>query len=321
MTDSAALDVVAIGSALVEITPTCMGQSLARVEQMVPLPSGAGTNFAIALADLGTRVALLSRVGDDELGQWLIDRLARRGIDTRFVQPVTGQLTPVSFAWMDQDGAKTFYFYRFPGLCDPMGTITPDAITWEQAAAGRVFDYGEAAIRNEPLRSAALRAARLARQAGREVCYAVNYRPGSWRGQSEEQVVAVQRRACATADIALMNNDEARLVSGADALDEAARRIAALGPRVVAITSGDKGALLYAAGKLQQVPARRVKVVYDIGAGDSFHAGFVAAHLAGMPPLKAARFASDAAALRISRAASEPGPTYREVMSLTSEDV
>ncbi len=54
-------------------------------------------------------------------------------------------------------------------------------------------------------------------------------------------------------------------------------------------------------------------MVYDIGAGDTFHAGLLAALLGGMSPAEAARFASAAAALRISRAATEPNPTYDEV--------
>ena len=89
-----------------------------------------------------------------------------------------------------------------------------------------------------------------------------------------------------------------------------------LGPSIIAITSGEEGAVVLAGGERHHVPARRVPVVYDIGAGDAFHAGFVAAHLAGMSPTGAARFAADAAALRISRGVSQPGPDFAEVAAL-----
>jgi len=319
MSGAADLDVVVIGSALVEITPVEMGRPLAAVERMVPLPSGSAANFAGALAALGVRVALLSRVGGDELGRWLVDRLARRGIATQFVALVDGQLTPVSFAWMDQDGAKTFYFYRFPGFTDPMGTLTRDAMVPEQVAAGRLFDFTEATVRSEPLRSAALHAARVAREAGREVCYAVNYRPESWRGQTEAQVVEVQRAACASADIVLMNSEEARLVSGRRCPPDMLAELAELGPRVVVMTDGERGSLLFADGEVSTVPAHVVDVVYDIGAGDAFHAGFVAAHLGGIEPRGAAHFASAAAALRISRGATAPSPGHDEVAALAGQ--
>lgn len=316
-----ALDVLVVGSAMVEITPAEMGRPLSDVETMIPLPSGSAANFAAVLASLGVNVALMTRVGKDELGQWLIDRLGRRGIGTEFVLPVEGQATPVSFAWMDQGGEKTFYFYRFPGFSDPMATLTREQIGPEQAAAGRIFDFTEAAVRNEPLRSAALHGARLAREAGREVCYAVNYRPSAWRGQTEEDIVAVQREACACADIALMNREEAEVITGQRDAAQAAADVADLGPSIVVVTDGERGSTLFAEAVTSHVPAREVDVVYDIGAGDTFHAGLLAAHLAGMSAERAARFASDAAALRIARDATRPNPTFAEVARLAESAV
>jgi sugar/nucleoside kinase (ribokinase family) len=280
---------------------------------MIPLPSGSAANFAAVLASLGVKVALMSRVGDDELGQWLVDRLSDRGIVTDLIAPVPGQLTPVSFAWMDRMGEKTFYFYRFPGCSDPMGTLKSVELGADVLSSARIFDFTEATVRNEPLRSAAFRGARLAREAGREVCYAVNYRPSAWLDQSEDQIIKVQREACSAADIVVMNSDEAAVITGASTVEEAAEQVAALGPQTVVITAGEEGATVLGDGDLSHVPAREVEVVYDIGAGDTFHAGLLAAHLAGMPPAEAARFASDATALRISRAADAPNPTFDEV--------
>lgn len=310
--------VIVMGSAMVEITPAEMGRPLSDVETMIGLPSGSAANFAAVLTSLGVRTTLITRVGDDELGHWLIDRLQRRGIVTDYVLPVEGQLTPVSFAWMDRRGEKTFYFYRFPGFCDPMATLTAEQIAPEQLRAARIFDFTEAAVRNEPLRSAALHAARLARQEGLQVCYALNYRAAAWHWQTEDQIAAVQREACSCADIALMNREEASLVTGYDAPCRSARDVSRLGPSVVVITAGEDGATVLAEGDVVHVPARPVEVVYDIGAGDTFHAGLLAALLEGMSPVRAARFASDAAALRIGRAAAEGNPTFQEVQSLES---
>jgi len=310
------LGVIVIGSAMVEITPAEMGRPLSDVETMVPLPSGSAANFAAVLASLGVKTALITRVGDDELGHWLIDRLGQRGIVTDYVLPVEGQRTPVSFAWMDRRGEKTFYFYRFPGFSDPMATLTPEQIETDQVGVARIFDFTEAAVRAEPLRSAALHGARLAREAGQQVCYALNYRPAAWRDQTPDQIIATQREACSLADIVLMNREEAELVTGLSAPEQAVRDLAELGPSVVVITAGDDGATLLASGEIVHIPPRRVEVVYDIGAGDTFHAGILAALLADMPADRAARFASDAAALRISRAANEPNPTFDEVRAM-----
>ena len=178
MSAEATLDLVVIGSALVEITPAELGRPLAEVEKLVPLPSGSAANFAAVLAGLGVEVGFISRVGADELGRWLITRLAERGIHTDFIRMVEGQMTPVSFCWMDQEGEKTFYFYRFPGFCDPMATLRERDLDPAQVTAGRLFDFTEATIRHEPLRSAALRAAALAaRPAGRSATPSTTARP------------------------------------------------------------------------------------------------------------------------------------------------
>ena len=310
------LDVVVIGSAMVELTPAEMGRSLAEAETMQPLPSGSAANFAGALASLGVRVGLISRVGSDELGEWLIDRLGRRGIDTRFVLPVAGELTPVSFAWMDQDGEKTFFFYRFPDYCDPMATLAAEQIEPSEVTCGKFFDFTEAAIRNEPLRSATLRAASIAAEAGHTVCYAVNYRQAAWRGQSRQEILEVQRNACSRAQIVVMNHEEAIFVSSVTDEEEQLHRIADLGPGIVIVTRGERGSMVYDQGAVDHVPARDVTVVYDIGAGDTFHAGLLAGILSGMSPKRAARFGSDAAALRISRPADGPNPDFDEVSRL-----
>lgn len=314
------LDVVTIGSAMVEITPAEMGRSLADVDAMRPLPSGSAANFAGALAALGVAVGMISRVGDDELGGWISDRLASRGIDTRFVRPVEGQLTPVSFAWMNQDGEKTFYFYRFPGHCDPMATLTAKQIDRSEVTAGGIFDFTEATIRHEPLRSAAMTAARMAAEDGCRVCYAANYRRAAWQGQSMSEVVEVQRAACSSAQIVVMNQEEAAIVTSSEDGEGQLHEIARLGPELVAITRGEDGTLVLCEDEVQFVPARAVRVVYDIGAGDTFHAGLIAALLSGMTGFEAARFGSDAAAARISRPADAPDPGFDEIRNIGRVD-
>lgn len=311
------IDVLAIGTALVEVTPQNLGASLTEAGTYEALPSGATTNFCLALSRLGTKVSLATRVGDDELGKWLLAKLQAFGVDTAPTHVVSGQYTPVSFCWMDQDGAKTFYFYRFPGYCDPMAEFGRQPLSDAELGRARLFDFSEATIRSEPLRTLSLAAARRARALGLQVCYAVNYRPGAWQ-EDPAQIVAVQREALALADIAVMNREEAELIVGK--ADWGAADLHALGPGVVAVTAGGEGAQVAHGGRLDFIPPRPVTVHYDIGAGDTFHAGLLAALLRGHDPLSAARLASAAAALRISRTADMSClPTWDEIAALAAE--
>jgi len=298
--ETLAPELLTMGSVMVEITPLQEGQPLREAEMLLPLPSGAATNFAVAARRLGVAVGLVSRVGDDEWGQWLRTKLAQLEIDVRHIGVTPNQYSTVSFCWMDRQGAKTFYFYRFPGYCDPLGALEPKDVRREWFDGARWFDFAEATIRAEPLRSAAFEAARLARQAGCTVSYAVNYRPSGWSGR-EEEMVATQRRAMAAADAAVMNADEAGLITGVADPQAAAREVSNLGPRVVAVTAGASGAWLWNDGQVTFIPAYDVQVMYDIGAGDAFHAGLVVGLLRGLDPERAGRLAAAVAALKISR--------------------
>ncbi|MHB8996997.1 MAG: carbohydrate kinase family protein [Armatimonadota bacterium] len=312
------VDVLAIGTALVEMTPQQLGASLAQSSTYEALPSGATTNFCLALAKLGTKVSLATRVGDDELGRWLLDNLKALGVDTTPACAVEGQYTPVSFCWMDQDGAKTFYFYRFPGTCEPMGEFGQQPLTDAELRRAQLFDFSEATIRSEPLRSLSLQAARRAKALGLQVCYAVNYREGAWQ-EDHEAIVAVQREALALADVAVMNREEAEMILGK--AEWTAADLHHLGPAVIAVTDGSRGAYVAHGRKLDFIPASPVEVRYDIGAGDTFHAGLLSAILRGYDPLTAAKLASCAAALRISRTADMSSlPTWEEVLAEAGED-
>lgn len=304
-------EVLALGSALVELTPTTAGLPVAQADRYMALPSGATANLCVALARLGIKVVLATRVGDDELGQWLRTKLAGFGVDMTLAQPMPGQQTPVSFCWMDQGGAKTFFFYRFPGFSDPLAAWDAEPMGDEVLSAARIFDFSEATVRAEPLRSLSLQTARRARELGGRVCYAVNYRAGSWR-EPLETVIGVQREALALADIALMNREEAALITGS--ADPSAGDLRVLGPDLIAVTAGAEGSWVITTDAEYEVPARPVPVYYDIGAGDTYHAGLLAGVLRGLPPADAARFATCAAALRICRTADLSClPTWEEV--------
>jgi len=306
------LDVVVIGSVLFELTPGLAGQSLEDAECFTPIAGGSAANFAVALAALGAKVGFMSRVGPDELGRWLIKRLAEQGIDTDLIKPVPGHLTPVSFCWADRAGQKTFYFYRAPEFSDPMATLTVNTLYDHEILRAKIFDFTEAVIRAQPLRDAALHAASIAREANHTVCYAVNYRAGSW-SEPIETICEIQKQAIAAADLVLMNQQEARFIFQTDEASQALATAQTLGPSAVIITDGEAPTLLASGSQHTTIPSFPVSVQYDVGAGDTFHAGFVAAYLRGLPLPRAARWAAAAAALKISQPASAPPPTSQRV--------
>src|SRR5215203_6848171 len=246
MTD-ADLDVLTLGMMMGEVAPPRAGAGFGDGRGLVLFPSGSMTIFALALARLGARVGLLSRVGDDDLGRWMRERVADAGIDTQGVATVVGQLTPLALASVDATGRKSFSYYRFAGISDPLATLRAADVPDAALRRARVFDFGEASLRSPLMRAETLTLAQRARNLGLAVCYTPNYRASAWSGGPVE-AAHVQRHALALADVVLMNAEESELLSGVSELNAAARRTVALGPTVVVITSGSEGAIVASDG-------------------------------------------------------------------------
>ncbi|HEU5431760.1 MAG TPA: PfkB family carbohydrate kinase, partial [Thermomicrobiales bacterium] len=275
----------------------------------------------IALAKLGSRVGIVSRVGDDDLGRWMRTEVERAGIDPAGVAVVAGQLTPLALVSVDAAGRKRFAYYRFAGRCDPLATLRASDVPDALFRRARVFDIGEASLRDPGLRVEALALMRRARDLGLTVCYAPNYRESAWAGGAAE-AAATQRAAIGLADITLMNLEEARLIAGmldGDAADIAGS-IVGMGPAIVVVTDGAAGAAIATPQQVAYIPPVPVRVVFDIGAGDAFHAGFLAAWRPGADSVWCARFATQTAALKISRPPDpNSAPTRAEVLAAMGE--
>ena len=146
------LDVVNLGMMMAEISPPRLGLRIDESDVLSLHVAGSATIFALALARLGGRVGLISRVGDDQVGRWLLKQVRAEGIDTKAVAIVGGELTPLLLASVDHDGNKTFSFYRFAGFCDPLITFRAADVDDRYLARGRIFDLAEGSLRNATLR-------------------------------------------------------------------------------------------------------------------------------------------------------------------------
>ena len=174
-----------------------------------------------------------------------------------------------------------------------------------------IFDLTESSLRSTDSREVGLELARRSRALGVQVCVNPNYRPTAWKG-GQPEAVAVLRDAMSLADLAIMNTEEACLISGETESDQAVRWLAAHGPALMAVTRGEQPAALIVDGQVSEIASVPSQVVYDIGAGDTFHAAFLAHYTAGNDPYSSGRFAAQAAraqnpAASDDRSTADPG--------------
>ena len=240
------LDVIALGSIMAEISPPDNRTRVTDAESLVMVQAGSATTFALAFQKLGGRLGFISRLGQDEVGAWIRQSLEAEGVDTSEVRPVPGQLTPISLASVDASGTKTFAYYRFPGYSEPLGTLKSEDVSDAYLQRAAIFDLTESSLRSVDSREVGLDLARRCRALGVRVCVNPNYRPTAWNG-GEAEAIRVLKEAMELADLAIMNGEEASLISGEPDFDRAIGWLAVNGPLLVAVTHGELPAALIVA--------------------------------------------------------------------------
>jgi 2-dehydro-3-deoxygluconokinase len=118
----------------------------------------------------------------------------------------------------------------------------------------------------------------------------VNYRAKLWEPAAAAPVL---RDLVSRADIVFAGPEEAALVLGGDVAPagELTRALAGLGPAEAVVKDGARGCTALLDGDRHDLPAPAVTVVDPVGAGDAFVAGYLAARLAGAPPIERLRTA------------------------------
>jgi 2-dehydro-3-deoxygluconokinase len=150
-----------------------------------------------------------------------------------------------------------------------------------------------------------------ARKAGSLVAFDANYRPRLWKSPDEAQAAIAE--ALSVADIALPTFPDEQALYGDASPQATADRLSTAGVAEIIVKNGELPATLRHDGKTVTVDAVHVASPVDTtGAGDSFNGSYLAARLAGLPPVEATRKAHAVAAAVVQvRGALAPFETLR----------
>jgi sugar/nucleoside kinase (ribokinase family) len=230
------------------------------------LVGGSGAIMACGAARLGLRTGLVSLVGDDAFGRFMRESLVERGVDIAGVAIDAGQRTGLStiFVRGEDRGILTFL-----GTIPRLSAAAIDRGLLRTARHVHVSSF----FLLHRLRPDVAALLAEARAAGATTSLDPNWDP------REEWDRGLQR-AVRELDLLFVNGEEAKRIAGIVDVEEAARTLAAHGPRVV-VKLGSDGALAVEADTVVRAPALAVEVVDAVGAGDSFNAGYLAALLGG----------------------------------------
>ena len=288
------LDVLCVGASVVDIPlrPVDAGvfdRVSHPVDDISMQVGGDALNESIVLARLGARTGLVTAVGDDAAGSFIISRARSEGVDVSRVRIRKGMTTSLNVGLVRPDGERTFITNRNGSLWT---TRESDLDVGGPLGSARILAFGS--IFNNPLVSGEWMASlfRRARAAGMTVCAdMVPSRVGAGLEDIAETLVCV--------DYFFPNADEAVGLTGAADERRAAAVLLDHGVANVVLKMGGRGCLVCSAHATELVPAIRQRAVDTTGAGDNFVAGYIRALLRGADPVDAAVLANGVAAVSV----------------------
>jgi 5-dehydro-2-deoxygluconokinase len=308
-------EVLTIGRVGVDIYPLQVGVGLEDVATFGKFLGGSATNVAVAAARHGRRSAVITRTGDDPFGRFVHRALRELGVDDRYVTPVAGLPTPVTFCEIFPPDHFPLWFYRQPTAPDLC--IRPEEIDEEAVRTAGVFWATLTGLSQAPSR-VAHEAAWETRERRPLTILDLDYRPMFWTSPQDAHDQA--RRAVRQVTIAVGNLDEAQVAVGERDPDAAAKALLAAGVELAVVKQGPRGVLAMTADERAEVPPVPIDVVNGLGAGDGFGGALCHGLLSGWPLRRTLRFANAAGAIVASRLeCSTAMPTTAEVEALMED--
>jgi 5-dehydro-2-deoxygluconokinase len=313
-------DLITMGRVGVDLYPQQIGVELQDVSTFAKFLGGSATNVAVAAARLGSRAAVITKVGDDPFGPFVRRALERFGVDPRWVHTHPTLRTPIVFCEIHPPDDFPLLFYREPTAPDM--TIEPGELDLEAIRAARIFWTTGTGLSAEPSRAATLTAlsARDDSDPGAITIHDLDHRPMFWTHESEAGVWA--REALSHVTVAVGNRDEVEVAVGTRDPLEASAALLELGVEIAIVKQGPRGVLARTADGVIEVPPVRLNVVNGLGAGDAFGGALVHGLLAGWDLERTVRVANAAGAFVASQlACADAMPTIDELMSLVGEEL
>lgn len=254
-------------------------ESVQRAHESVLQGGGPVATAMVALARLGSRTAMLDKVGDDWRGGLIIDEFRKEDVATDWVRIAAGRSSSIaSILVRKSDGARSIVFS--PG---DAGELAPDELPEDVITAARILHL------NGRHWDASRKAAQLARAHG----VMVSFDGGANRYHDDiPELIALT-------DICIVARQFAFAFSGAGDVEAAAKSLLDAGPECVVITAGEEGSRIFPRNaEAFHQPAFTVKSTLDTtGAGDAYHGAFLHGIVTGLDFKGCAALAAAAAAL------------------------
>ena len=300
---------LAVGELLADFIGMEIAEDIATTERFQRFQGGSPSNLAANMARLGNATAIVSCVGDDNLGKYLVEKVRETGVDVSHI--AIDKQEPSSIVVVARSSATPdFIAYR---TADRM--IRPKHISDELLSQSSIFHTTCFALSQNPAQKTIVEAAERAAKLGCQLSIDLNYTPTIWPDREAAwQIIEAYIQHGALTKIS--EDDAERLYGRAVEPEEVIADLHPMGASVVCYTLGGRGSIIsYENGaKKFEMAARKVEVVDATGAGDSYWSGFLTAFFDGKDIETCAKAGVNMAVLKLTTLGPLPAKVSRAIL-------
>lgn len=259
-----------IGEVLIDFIPQQKGVALKDVVSFERAPGGAPANVAAAVAKYGQDASMITKLGEDAFGDFLVEQLANAGVETDKILRTDEANTALAFVSLKDNGERDFSFYRKPSadLLFTEGELDPE---WFKA--GDALHFCSVDLVESPMKQAHRRAISLVKEKGGLISFDPNVRLPLW--DNPEDCRAAILEFLPLAHLVKISDEELEFITGINDVEAAVQSLFKGDVQAVVYTKGAAGADLYSKDAKWTSSGYKVDVQDTTGAGDAFIGGFL----------------------------------------------
>ena len=292
-----AYDVLAMGRSSIDLYSNDVGSPFAEIRSFAAYVGGCPTNISVGTRRLGLRSVVLTAVGEDPVGDFVLRFLNKEGVETKFIPRKPGRRTSAVLLGIEPPDRFPLVFYRNNCADDE---LTIDDVLAAPVQESRTLLISGTGLSKEPSRSATMFAAERARAADATVFLDIDFRPEVWHDQRAFAVVL--RRVLSLVDVAIGTEEEISAVGTNGTVAAGVEALRSSGLQALVVKRGAQGAtVLSASGETTDAAPFPVEVYNVLGAGDAFASGFIYGRLSGLDWYRSARIGNACGAIVVTR--------------------
>lgn len=259
-----------IGEILIDFIPHQKGIALKDVVSFTRVPGGAPANVAVAVAKFGGTASLITKLGEDAFGDFLLEQLIKFGVETDKISRTKEANTGLAFVSLREDGERDFSFYRKPSVDLLLEESEVDADWFNQ---GDFLHFCSVDLVKSPMKQAHIKAIQAAKTRGGIISFDPNVRLPLWDDPQECRKTILD--FLPMAHIVKISDEELEFIAGTADEQQAVRSLFTGDVKAVVLTKGAEGADVYVQNKKYASKGYAVEVEDTTGAGDAFVGGFL----------------------------------------------